>query len=104
MLGFLKNMLGGGPKEDIGEWVQKGAVIIDVRTPREYQGGHAKGSKNIPLNELGSKIEKIKQMNKPIITCCASGARSGSAASKLRAAGIEAVNGGPWHKVEQYLQ
>ncbi len=102
MLDFLKNML-GGPKEDIGEWIEKGAVIIDVRTPREYQGGHVKGSKNIPLNEIGGKIDKIKKMNKPVVTCCASGARSGSAASKLRSAGIEAVNGGPWHRVQQYL-
>ncbi|MEL7530858.1 MAG: rhodanese-like domain-containing protein [Bacteroidota bacterium] len=103
MLDFLKNILGSGPKVDIGEWIQNGAVIIDVRTPREFKGGHVKGSQNIPLNEIGGKIEKIKKMNKAVITCCASGARSGSAASKLRAAGIEAVNGGPWHKVEQYL-
>jgi len=103
MLDFLKNMLGGGPQVDLNEWIQNGAVIIDVRTPGEYRGGHVKGSKNIPLNEIGKQMDKIKKMNKPVITCCASGARSGSAASKLKAAGIEAVNGGPWHKVEQYL-
>jgi len=35
-------------------------------------------------------------MNKPIVFCCASGMRSGSAASMLKREGIEAYNGGSW--------
>lgn len=103
MLDFLKNIIGGGSSVDLSEWIENGAVIIDVRTPGEYRGGHVKGSKNIPLNEISSKMGKIKKMNRPVITCCASGARSGSAASKLKSAGIEAVNGGPWRNVDKYM-
>lgn len=98
MLDFLKNML-NPERPDLGEMLENGAVIIDVRTPGEFKGGHPKGAINIPVNVIGSKIAKIKGYNKPIITCCASGGRSGAAASKLKSAGIEAVNGGPWQNV-----
>ncbi|MFK7926172.1 MAG: rhodanese-like domain-containing protein [Bacteroidia bacterium] len=103
MFDFLKNMIGGGPQVDLAEWIQNGAIVIDVRTSAEYRGGHVKGSKNIPLNEIGSNLDKIKKMNRPVITCCASGARSGSAASKLKSAGVEVVNGGPWQKVQRFM-
>ena len=53
----LLSMLGlGGKSESIKEFIDKGAVIIDVRTPGEFQGGYIKGSKNIPLNVISSKI------------------------------------------------
>ncbi|MEL6588438.1 MAG: rhodanese-like domain-containing protein [Bacteroidota bacterium] len=103
MLDFLKKMMGGRESVDLAEWIEKGAVIIDVRSPAEYRGGHVKGSRNIPLNTISTKIEQIQNLNRPVITCCASGARSGSAASILRRAGIEVVNGGPWQKVAPYV-
>jgi rhodanese-related sulfurtransferase len=53
--------------------VKNGAQIIDVRTPAEYNGGHIKGAKNIPLQSLNQNLGKINK-NKPVITCCASGA------------------------------
>ena len=49
-------------------------------------------------------IEKIKKLNKPVITCCASGMRSASAASILKQHGIEAINGGSWTKVDSLVQ
>ena len=55
----LLSMLGlSGKSESVKEFMEKGAVIIDVRTPGEFQGGHIKGSKNIPLNVISSKIKK----------------------------------------------
>ncbi|MFK7971027.1 MAG: rhodanese-like domain-containing protein [Bacteroidia bacterium] len=101
MLNFLKNIF-NPERPDLGEMLEAGAVIIDVRTPGEFKGGHPKGAINIPVNQIGSKINKIKGYNKPVITCCASGGRSGAAASKLKAAGIEAVNGGPWQQVASF--
>ncbi len=97
MLGF------GGKSESIKEFVDKGAVIIDVRTPGEFQGGHIKGAKNIPLNTLGNQIESIKKMNKPVIACCASGMRSAQATSILKNNGIDAMNGGGWSSLENKL-
>ena len=80
----------------IDDFMSRGAVIIDVRTQGEYINGAIKGSKNIPLQVINTKVNQIKKLNKPVITCCASGMRSGSAASILKHHGIEAMNGGGW--------
>lgn len=100
----LLSMLGlGGKSESVAEFIEKGAVIIDVRTPGEFQGGHIKGSKNIPLNTISSKINEIKKLNKPVIACCASGMRSSQATSILKSNGIDAMNGGGWMSLENKL-
>lgn len=102
MFGFLRKLL--GPKVDIEQKLRDGAIVVDVRTIGEYNGGHVKGSKHIPLDNVGDNISEIQNWDKPIITCCASGMRSASAASKLRKNGIEAYNGGPWQKVDKLLK
>jgi rhodanese-related sulfurtransferase len=100
----LLDMLGFGTKTNkIKEFTDKGAVIIDVRTPGEFEGGHIKGSKNIPLNTISSKINEIKKLNKPVIACCASGMRSAQATSVLKQNGIDCVNGGGWQSLESKL-
>ncbi len=97
-------MLGlSGKSENIKEFMDKGAVIIDVRTPGEFQGGHIKGSKNIPLNTLGNQIDSIKKLNKPVIACCASGMRSAQATSILKSNGIEVINGGGWSSLQNKM-
>lgn len=83
----------------VEQYLQKGAVVIDVRTIEEFEEGHVQGSKNIPLNTISGQIEQIKKLDKPVITCCRSGARSGSAATILKQHGIDAINGGPWGSV-----
>ena len=93
----------GNKSESIQEFIEKGAVIIDVRSPGEFSGGHIKGSKNIPLNEISSKIDEIKKQNKPVITCCASGMRSSQATSILKQNGIDAINGGGWQSLQSKL-
>ena len=86
------------------ELIKRKAVVIDVRTPQEFKNGHVKNSINIPLYDIGKSINKIKQKNKPIITCCRSGARSGNAAATLKSAGIEVYNGGSWNSVQNALK
>ena len=71
MLQALKNIFGIGPKVDMGALVAKGAMIIDVRSPGEYAGGHVKGSLNIPLDQLQHQLKKLKNKEQAIITCCA---------------------------------
>ena len=79
MIDFIKKMLGFGPSVDYKELLKQGATIVDVRTPAEYQGGHIHGSINISVETLQNNLSKLKDKSKPIITCCASGMRSGSA-------------------------
>ncbi len=88
-------------KIDLNAMLKEGAIIIDVRSPQEFRSGHARHAVNIPLGSIPAQVEKIRKHQKPIITCCASGIRSARAASQLRAANIQAVNGGAWQKVER---
>lgn len=72
------------------------ATIVDVRTPGEFMGGHVTGSVNIPLQEVPNRIDEFKNMQQPIILCCASGNRSGQATAFLKSHDIECSNGGSW--------
>jgi len=93
--------LGNSDGDKVSEYLQNEAVVIDVRTPAEFADGHVEGSVNIPLGIIANKIETIKKYNKQIITCCRSGARSGTAANILNNNGIDTINGGPWQNVAQ---
>ena len=76
------------------EILQK-ASIVDVRTQSEYEQGHYPDEINIPLNELPQRLDEFKEMKKPIVAYCRSGARSGMAVSLLQQNGLsEVYNGG----------
>ncbi|SDY01959.1 rhodanese-like domain-containing protein [Flavobacterium degerlachei] len=103
MINTLKNLFGFGPKVDYAALVKQGAVILDVRSPGEYQQGHIKGSINAPLNDLSRHISKLKKES-TIITCCASGMRSASAKSILKSNGFTQVhNGGGWSSLQNKI-
>jgi rhodanese-related sulfurtransferase len=104
MINTIKNLLGFGPKVNYKELIQAGAQIIDVRTRGEFASGHIKGSINIPLNELGGQLKKLKK-EKVVITCCASGMRSASAKAQLKSLGFSEVhNGGGWYSLQSKLK
>ena len=92
-----------GKKVNLKEVISNGAVILDVRTKVEYQSGHLRNSINIPIDNLPKNIKKLNK-NRPIITCCASGARSASAKRILKSNGFEEVfNGGSWYSLRKYM-
>lgn len=95
-MGLLELFGFGKKKKMVQEVIANGAVIIDVRSVGEFSQGHVKGSVNMPLPTIGGQVNKIKKMKKPVVLCCASGMRSGSATSILKSAGIECYNGGSW--------
>lgn len=102
-MNWLKNIFSSAPKTNYNELVKNGAQIIDVRSKSEFKSGHIRGAVNIPLNELPRNLSKIKK-DKPVITCCASGMRSGSARNILRSNGFEDVhNGGGWTMLERLI-
>ena len=81
------------------------ATIIDVRTISEFKSGHVKGSINIPLDQIPNKIQSLKKMSRPLIMCCRSGMRSGSATQFLTKEGFDEVyNGGAWQTVQKTLK
>jgi len=103
MLAFLKKIFGSGNAFDYKVLLRKGALIVDVRTPAEFKSGHIQGSVNIPLDRVKAKAAELKRKNKPVITCCRSGNRSGMAKSILISAGIECYNGGAWNELNHKI-
>ena len=94
MFGFLFG------KNKIKEAIRNGAIIIDVRTPHEYDNGKVPSSINIPVDRISVSVERIKAMKKPLVFCCESGMRSNTAKNILKTAGLQEVhNGGSWESV-----
>jgi rhodanese-related sulfurtransferase len=106
MLSYIKDLLGiGKRKELVREALRKGAYIIDVRTPQEYKMGHIQQAVNIPLDQIRKNAEKIKKMEKPVITCCQTGSRSGRAKSILKRKGLpEVYNGRGWVSLKEEIR
>lgn len=102
MLALLKKLFGGA-SVNYKELISKGAIIADVRSTGEFKAGHIPGSKNFPLDNIRSKVNDLKKFNKPVITVCRSGTRSGIAKGILKSAGIEVYNGGPWTSLKSKL-
>lgn len=103
VMGIL-SFLGFGDKTDqIKLFLNKGAIVIDVRNYEEFAGGHIQNAKNIPLQIIDTKINEIKNLNKPVIVCCQSGMRSAKANSILKRNGIDSLNGGGWKFLENNL-
>ncbi len=103
MLNSILSLFGLGKKIDYKEMLKNGGVIVDVRTKGEYNSGHIKGSINIPLDQLSGNLKKFKT-DQPIITCCASGMRSGAAKNLLKSKGFaNTVNGGSWYSLNNKI-
>lgn len=100
----LLSFLGIG-NSSIKNALQKGAVIIDVRTPNEFDQGRVPESINIPVDLIAANAIRIKEMNIPVIFCCASGARSRQAVNIMKTKGLKEVyNGGSWLNVLKILK
>ena len=66
------------------------AVVIDVCEPNEYAAGHIVGAKNIPLDQLESKLAgAVKNKALPVVLVCQSGMRSGRAVAIAKKLGYE---------------
>ena len=71
-------------------------MIIDVRTPKEFEIEHVDVSINIPLNEVMVRVNEIKTLTSPLIICCASGVRSSQVHAYLIEQGIWCTDGGSY--------
>ena len=65
-------------------------LLVDVRTPQEFNSGHIEGAVNIPLQELSQRASEIPK-DEPVVLYCRSGNRSSTAAKMLRNAGYDQV-------------
>ena len=70
-----------------------GLVLLDVRTPAEYNAGHLSNAILIPLQELEERVGELDAVKgKNIIAYCRSGNRSGKAAEMLAKKGFTVFN------------
>ncbi|MGB3468710.1 MAG: rhodanese-like domain-containing protein [Cyclobacteriaceae bacterium] len=90
--------------ENIKDFLEANAVVVDVRSASEYAGGHIDNSVNIPLDTVGDHFGKWSKDKTQVIFCCASGMRSGTAAKKAKSAGVNAINGGGWTSLRKKVE
>ena len=71
---------------------QNNPVILDVRTPQEFEGGYIAGAINIDYNsnEFSQKVNKLDK-DESVFVYCLSGGRSSSAANEMRRNGFKNV-------------
>ena len=69
-----------------------GAILLDVRSPQEYRGGHIPGSKNLPLQTIDNDVFVVENKDTPLYVYCHSGVRSRQAAELLRGMGYTNIN------------
>ncbi len=79
--------------------VADGALTLDVRTADEFTDGHLPTARNIPVDEIGTRLAEIEQAvgdkGRPIVVYCGTGPRAAVAKQRLEAAGFTSVfNGG----------
>jgi len=68
------------------------AVVLDVREPKEYEGGRLPNAIHIPLSQLGSRGPELgKLAGRPLVVYCDRGNRSRMAAGKLGKLGFKDV-------------
>lgn len=70
----------------------KPAVVLDVRSAKEYADGHIKGAINISHDELSDRLSELSQYkDKTVVVYCRSGRRAGIAESLLENNGFSKV-------------
>ncbi|WP_243394775.1 rhodanese-like domain-containing protein [Leptospira adleri] len=82
-------------KNQVGEWISGNALVVDVRTPQEFESGHYTNAVNIPLDQISSRLEEFGPSDRKIVLYCRSGRRSEEALKTLRSKGYSnAINAG----------
>lgn len=77
-------------EKQIGTQSEK--VVLDVRTPSEYNGGHLAQAKLMNVNDSNFKQQlSTLQKDKPVYVYCAAGVRSNKAAKIMRQEGFTQV-------------
>jgi len=68
--------------------ISEGALLVDVRSPEEFQADHLPGARNIVHTEVSAHLSELPK-DKPIVVYCRSGRRSALAAEELRTRGYQ---------------
>ncbi|WP_232371440.1 rhodanese-like domain-containing protein [Leptospira ainazelensis] len=100
ILGFVLLFFCGKTKEQadksqVKEWISQNALVVDVRTPQEFESGHYTNAVNIPLDQVSSRLAEFGSVDQKIVLYCRSGRRSFHALQTLQSKGYaNAINAG----------
>ena len=86
--------MGTSTVKEAKSWVERGALLLDVRTREEHASTRIPGSQNIPVQELGGRLSELAP-HADVVVYCRSGGRSAAAAQMLRSAGHRVIDIGP---------
>ena len=79
---------------DAVKLINNDALVVDIRSAEAYSRGHIVNAKNIPSDELDSRLAKLEQYKAgPVIAVCDNGITSTRAVNTLRGAGFESAYG-----------
>lgn len=81
-------VIGGATAQQL---LASGAVLVDVRTPMEYEAGHIPGARLIPYDQVAARAGELPAKDRPIVLYCRTGRRTGVAAATLAQLGYTAV-------------
>lgn len=88
------------PLEDAQRLLAQNALVVDVRTEAEWMAGHGpEPILHCPLDQLIENPHLVPS-DRPLLLCCRSGGRSGTAQMFLAQQGFKEVyNLGPWERI-----
>ncbi len=93
------------PQKEASQYLKSGAMVIDVRSPNEFDSGHLIQAYNMPLDRIEVLVAgTIKDKNKVLLLHCASGIRSSMARKRLLEIGYKNVfNLGSYSRAEKIV-
>ena len=79
---------------ELEELLKQGAKLnlIDVREPDEWQEGHIKEARLIPLSEFQARAHEVHDVEGDVVFICRSGGRSGRVCEFLTLQGFDVTN------------
>lgn len=91
-MGFFNMFFGPSIDEHLASAHQQpNAMIVDVRTPEEFSGGHVPHAINVPVSSIDRLEKKTRSKDQPLYIYCSSGARSSHAAKFMKSHGYTQV-------------
>jgi len=93
------------PQKEAAQYLKSGAMVIDVRSPNEFDSGHLIQAYNMPLDRIEVLVAStVRDKNKVLLLHCASGIRSSMAKKRLLDLGYKNVfNLGSYSRAEKIV-
>ena len=102
---FMLKRAGQISAKDALAHLKNGALVIDVRSPGEFNSGHLSAALNLPLDEIETALpRRVPDKNQVLLLHCQSGMRSGVAKQKLKGMGyMNAFNLGSYSRASEIV-